>query len=124
MADALKNRYFFLKDIKTTVIVEFEKTQKSIFGWLDEMLANLPYEWYQTDDVFYILYKDGVEEYIDREYDGHKIKRNNIASIVYSNDCSYIVYGNFEMNEYGVVYPSYEEKINQDNIIEIDHYIQ
>lgn len=120
---SLQTRYFFLKDISTTVVVEFERTQKQIFAWLDEMIDNLPYDWFHTDDTFCILYKDGTEEYIDSEYDGHKIKRNNISSIVYSNDCSYIVYGNFEMNECGVVYPSLVEKVESENIVEIDRYI-
>lgn len=120
----LNTRYFFLKDIETTVIVEFAGTQKEIFGWLDDMIENLQYDWFHTDDTFCILYKDGTEEYINSDYDGHKIKRNNIASIVYSNDCSYIVYGNFEINEYGIVYTAYDEKIDNSNIVEIDHYIQ
>lgn len=120
----LNTRYFFLKDIETTVIVEFARTQKEIFSWLDEMVENLQYDWFHTDDTFCILYKDGTEEYINSDYDGHKIKRNNIASIVYSNDCSYIVYGNFEINECGVVYTAYDEKIDNSNIVEIDHYIQ
>lgn len=121
---SLNTRYFFLKDIETTVIVEFARTQKEIFGWLDDMIENLQYDWFHTDDTFCILYKDGTEEYINSDYDGHKVKRNNIASIVYSNDCSYIVYGNFEINEYGIVYTAYDEKIDNSNIVEIDRYIQ
>lgn len=120
----LKNRYFFINDIATTVVVEFVKTQKEIFGWLDDLVDNLSHDWFSTDDTFCILYKDGTEDRIDADYDGHKIKKKNIASIVYSNDCSYIVYGHFEMNDYGVVYPAFTEKVDIENITEINHYIQ
>jgi hypothetical protein len=120
----LKDRYFFINDIATTVVVEFVKTQKEIFGWLDDLVDNLPYDWFSTDDTFCILYKDGTEDRIDTDYDGHKIKKKNIASIVYSNDCSYVVYGHFEMNDCGVVYPAFTEKVDTENITEINHYIQ
>lgn len=51
---------------------------------MDEYLENLPDEWFDgMNDCFYILYKDGTYDCINEEYDGHKIKRINIASIVY-----------------------------------------
>ena len=52
------NRYFLIKDLNCTVLVEIVKTQKEVFDWLDDMIDNLPYEWFHTDDVFEILYKE------------------------------------------------------------------
>ena len=39
--------------------------------------------------------------------------------MVYTNACTDIVFGNFEMNEYGVVTPSEIEIIDNINIVEI-----
>lgn len=39
--------------------------------------------------------------------------------MVYSNPCTYVVYGNFEMNEFGVVSTAVKEKIDNTNITEI-----
>ncbi len=116
----IKNRYFYLIDVDSTIVVEYGKNKKDVLGWLDEFVENLPFNWFNSDDTFQILYKDGSTDYIDMEYDGHKIKRQHIESIVFSNDCSYIVFGNIEMNEYGVVYPSFTEAISPINIIEVD----
>lgn len=114
-----KDRYFLIQDIGCETIVEVV-SRKEVLSWLDEYLENLPYEWFDaSDDTFSILYKDGNYDYINEDYDGHKIKRQNIASIVYTNVCTDMVYGNFEINEYGVVTPAFEEKIANTNIIEI-----
>lgn len=113
-----KDRIFLIQDINCEVIVEVAKTQKEIFDWLDNYTENLEYDWFDaSDDCFHILYKDGSYDCIDTNYDGHKIKRNNIASMVYDNPCTSIVYGNFAINEYGVVTTSFEEIIDT-NIIE------
>ena len=114
-----KDRRFLVKGIDCEVIVEVT-SRKEVIGWMDEYLENLPYEWFDgSNDCFHILYKDGTYDCINEDYDGHKIKRINIASIVYDNAASSMVYGNFDINEYGVVTPSFEEKIAQDNIVEI-----
>lgn len=116
----VKRRYFLIKDINEKVIIEVLDRQKDIFDYIDEYIENLAYEWFDpSDDSFEILYKDGNEDTINLDYDGHKIKRKNIVSMVYNNTCTSIVYGNFEINEYGVVYPSVIEKIASENIIEI-----
>lgn len=113
-------RTFNIKDIDVNVIVEIVSTRKDIFDYVDEYIENMQYDWFRADDdVFYILYEDGTEDMIDESYDGHKIRKQHIASMVYSNDCTYVVYGNFEMNEYGVVYPAFEENIDDSNIEEI-----
>ena len=80
-------------------------TRKDILDYLDEYLENLEYEWFDaTDELFEIIYKDGSTEYIGSDYKGQKIRRNNIKSMLYSNPCDYIVYGEYEMNEYGVAH--------------------
>ena len=114
------DRIFKILDIDCQVVVEIEKTQKEMFSWLDEYIDNLPYDWFDaSDETFEILYKDGTVDIIDQEYDGHKIRRNNIKSFCYNNACSAIVYGAFEINEYGVVYASDVEKIASENIVEV-----
>lgn len=114
-----KDRRFLIKDIDCEILVEVV-SRKEVLSWLEEYLENLPYEWFDgSNDCFHILYKDGSYDCINEEYDGHKIKKQNIASIVYNNPCTSIVYGNFEINEYGVVTTAFEEKIAEENIIEI-----
>ena len=114
-----KDRRFLVKDIDCEVVVEVT-SRKEVLEWMDEYLENLPYEWFDgSNEHFQILYKVGTYDCINEDYDGHKIRRTNIASIVYDNAETSIVYGNFEINEYGVVTPAFEEKIAQDNIVEI-----
>ena len=115
-----KTRTFRIKDIDCKSIVEIVNTQREALSWMDEYLENLPYDWFEaSDDTFEILYKDGTADYINEEYDGHKIRRNNIASIVYNNACTAIVYGGFKINEYGVVTASKDIEIAEENIEEI-----
>ena len=113
-------RKFVIIDLDCEIIVEVMKRQKDIFDYISEYTENLEYLWFDPSyDIFSILYKDGSFDYIDLNYDGHKIKKKNVLSMVYNNACTSIVYGNFEINEYGVVYPSEYEKIATNNIIEI-----
>lgn len=113
----VETKVFFIKDIECETIVEIT-SRKDILGYLDEYIDNCKYDWFDaSDDVFMILYKDGSSEYINEEYDGHKIKRINIESIVYTNACTDMVFGNFSINEFGVVTPSFEMEISN-NIIE------
>lgn len=114
----VKERVFRIEDIDCTSIVEVVNKQKDIFDWLDEYTENLQYDWFDgSDDTFQIIYKNGTEDFIDEAYDGHKIRRNNISSMVYNNACTAVVYGGFEINEYGVVTAA-------NNIIIADHNIK
>lgn len=114
-----KERIFKIQDIDCDLTVEIVNKQKDIFDSLDEYIENCQYEWYDTsDDSFEILYTNGTSEHICSDYDGHKIKRNGILSMVHNNPCTAIVYGNFSINEYGVVHPSEVEEIS-DNIKEV-----
>lgn len=120
----MNTRFFYLKDINFTISVEYA-TRKELLEWMDEMCKDLTssnadmYDY--SDDVYMILYKDGTTDYINEEYDGHHIKRQNIVSIVNINSCTAIVYGHFAMNENGVVEPSFEDKIDNTNIYEVDN---
>ena len=97
-------RTFHIADIDWNIEIEIMSTTKDVFDWLDQYIENLQYDWFDaTDESFQILYKDGTTEYIDSSYDGHKILRQNIQSMVYNNPCTYIVYGTYEVNEFGVV---------------------
>ena len=102
MRKEIKKHY--IADVDCTIEVEIMTTIKDVFDWLNQYIENLKYDWFDaTDESFQILYKDGTTDYIDSFYDGHKIRRQNIKSMVYSNTEDYIVYGNYEINDCGVV---------------------
>ena len=113
-----KDRYFLIKDLNCIVIVNFI-TRKNMLEYIDEYIDNLKQGFKSDDDVFDILYKDGKIDRIDSEFDGHKIRKINIASITWTNPCTSEVYGNFEINEYGVVTPAFEEEVATENIEEV-----
>lgn len=121
----MKRRYFYLKDVGCTIKIE-EISRKEMLAWLDDYVkCVLENNYYKTniydveDDTYEILYKDGTTDYIDENYDGHKIKRTNIVSIVNCNAESSMTYGNFSINECGVVHTSIEKQID-DNVVEVD----
>ena len=110
----MKTLTYKILDIDANVVVELSNTQKEIFDWMDEYLENLQYDWYDGSDMsFRILYKDGTEDVIDMDYDGHKVRKNNIKSMVFDNACTSIVYGTYQINEYGVVNTSNETIISE-----------
>ena len=88
-----------------TIEVKITTTRKDVLDYMDEYIENLENEWFDaTDESFEIIYKDGTSTYIGSDYEGEKIRRNNIKSILYNNPCDYIVYGEYEINEYGVAH--------------------
>ena len=94
----MKSRHFLITDIDEKMIVE-ETTRKDILGYIDEHLENIEYGNDMSDYAFRILYKDGsTDEVSGNDYDGHKIKRINILSIVVDNPCTSITYGNYRIN--------------------------
>ena len=108
-------RYFYMPDIDSTMCVEI-MTKKYMLDLIDETLRfNL------TDDecIFDILYKDGTEARIDEN--NRKYKKSGIIAIVNDNGTTVQVYGNFEINENGVVYPAAEEKIDE-NLSEVSDW--
>ncbi len=94
---------------ETEVYIE-TATRRELLDLLDDTINS----WNlgaNCDDVFEILYKDGTTEYINQEYDGHKIRRTGIASIVYDNMYNYMTYGPIEFNMCGFVKPAFENCI-------------
>lgn len=109
----MKSRYFYMSDIDSTMRVDIS-TKKEMMDLIDETIRFNAFD----DDlsVFDIIYKDGTEVRIDA--DNQKYKKNGIAAITNDNGTSVQVYGAFEINENGVVYPALVEKIDE-NIIEV-----
>ena len=108
-------RYFYIPDIDSTMCVEI-MTKKYMLDLIDETLRfNL------TDDecIYDILYKDGTEVRIDEN--NRKYKKSGIIAISNDNGTTVQVYGNFEINENGVVYPAAEEKIDE-TLSEVDDW--
>lgn len=117
-SSVLKSKTFHIEDIDVDILVE-ECTRKELLSWLDEYLNNFNYEWFDpSEETFNILYNDGHYDMIDEAYDGHHIRRTGIASIVYDNPETSMVFGNYEINEYGVVTPSFNTDIHP-NITEV-----
>lgn len=113
------DRYFCIEDINCIVIVEFV-TRKNMLEYIDEYVENMQYGYYDEDTSYTILYKDGSCDYINCDYDGHKIRKLNIKSITRDNPSTSMVFGNFEINDCGVVTPSETEIIAEENIIEVE----
>ena len=100
---------FYVQDCDISFdICEF-KTQKEILACLDEALENEkeylkgnfdnPFE----DMSFRILYKDGALYYKTSCTEDGEYKKKNIAAIIFDNPIDTWVYGNYVVNEYGVV---------------------
>lgn len=114
-----KYRRFLIKDIDCEVLVRVV-SQKEVLSWMDDYIEKLSYELFDGSDCYFnVLYKDGSFDFINGEYDGHNIKRHNIVSLVFVSPLLSMVYGNFDINEFGVVTPSFKEKIAVKNIMEI-----
>lgn len=117
----MKRRAFLITDINEQMAVE-EITRKDALSHIDEYLENIGCNNDMSDYAFYILYKNGNIDYVaGNGYDGHKIARINIESIVIDNPCTPMVYGNYSINQYGVVNPSSEMEIDN-NIMEVANY--
>ena len=116
------DRYFYIKDVECTTTVSYT-TRKELLELLDNTINNRydTLEFMEDEGAcFHIMYKDGSEDVIDMFYNGHKIKRINIVSMVYTDATANLVYGNFEVSECGTVSASLTEKIDGTNIVEVD----
>ena len=129
-----RDRIFYMVDIDCEVLVE-AMSRKELLDLLDEYVENVkwldeagenPYCEFVgvSSDSFEILYEDGSRDYIGVKHDGHKIKRQHIASIVNKNCATYCVFGNFEINEYGIVDAAFDEKVARENIAEIKKHFE
>ena len=117
-----KDRYFYIKDVECTTTISYT-TRKELLGLLDNIINNRydTFEFMEDEGAcFHIIYKDGTDDIVNMFYDGHKIKRINIASIVYTDATENLVYGNFEVSECGSVSASLTEKIDNTNVVEVD----
>ncbi|WP_302969482.1 hypothetical protein [Megamonas funiformis] len=86
-----------------------EILRKDALSYIDEHIENIEFDNDMSDYSFRILYKNGnMDSVVGNDYDGHKIARINIESIVIDNPCTSMVYGNYNINEYGVVNPAHE----------------
>lgn len=110
-----KTRYFYMSDIDSTMCVEI-CTKKEMIDLLDETIR---FNCTDEECIFDIIYKDGSEIRIDET--NRKYKKTGIAAIVNDNGNTVQVYGAFEINENGVVYPALAEKIDE-NLIEVDDW--
>ena len=125
----VKERIFHIRDVDCYIAIEVMSKQKDILELMDEHIDNIKFAKslnddsqfgrFVSDDVFMILYKNGKSEYIDSAYDGHKVKRNGIVSIVCNGDYGAMVYGAFEINEFGAVTTAEKETIADRNIKEV-----
>lgn len=111
MKKAQENRKFIIPSLDCISVVEFD-TRKSLLDYLECFIENLK-QGFKPEEYYDILYSDGTEDRIDQEYDGHKIRRQHIVSMVYNNEMTSCVYGNFEINECGSVYPSIQTIISE-----------
>lgn len=111
MKKRLENREFIIPSINCTSVVEFD-TRKNLLDYMECFIENLK-QGFKPEEYYDILYSDGTEDRIDQEYDGHKIRRQHIVSMVYNNVITSCVYGNFEINECGSVYPSIQTIISE-----------
>ena len=107
----MKKKEYPIKDFDMCAVVWESRTQKEILEVLDELLENEklwlegnsnlsnPFE----DEASHILYKDGsTYDKLDGIKEG-VYKKKNIKAIVYDNPCDTWVYGEYEVNECGVV---------------------
>ena len=107
-----KQRFFYMSDIDSTMCVEIS-TRKNMLDLIDETIRN---NYTGEESIFDILYKDGREIRIDEN--NRRYKKTGIAAIVNDNGTTVEVYGAFEINENGVVYPAFETHID-DHIFEV-----
>ena len=117
----VKERVFKIEDIDCEVTVEVVNRQKDIFDYLDDAIENTDEYGYDGfgDDTYHIIYADGTEVIVDGYSERSKIKRKGIIAMCFNNDCTAVVYGNFSINEYGVVSASAEIDISDYNIKEV-----
>lgn len=95
------------------VIIEIARTKREVLSYLDEYLYNLSA--YQDGDEISedfilgtyveIAYEDGTQIRVDSDHSRKtKVRRQHITGIMYSGIDETLVYGNYEVNAYGVVH--------------------
>ena len=101
----IKKEYSIKDDEETSVVFE-TKRQKDILSILDEMLEIeklFPNSNIFEDDFFYIEYTDGTN-FVKSEFIEDGIyRKKGIQKIVYTNSADTWAYGQYQVNEYGIV---------------------
>lgn len=95
-----------IKDFDEKSIVYETKRQKDILDVLDEMLENAElfgWSYIFENDSFYIEYTDGKTYEANEHTDCGTYKKKGIKRIIYSNANDTQVFGEYEVNEYGIV---------------------
>lgn len=95
-----------IQDCDIPAVVYETKRQKDILDILDEMIENsemFGWSYVFDSEFFYIEYRDGTtyEALEDGSYGNYK--RKNIVKIIYTNAIGTLVYGDYDVNEYGCV---------------------
>lgn len=107
------SKFFHIDDVDIDIEV-IETTRINVLDYIDNLveminennkLGNDARYYYDTSDMnAVIMYKDGSIEFInENDYDGHKIKRINIESMLYEDGWVSYVFGRYEVNDAGVV---------------------
>lgn len=113
-------RRYFYNLIDEYVITIYQTTRKDLLDQMDEFIENLGYGYDMSDFSYSILYDNGDNVFLaENWYEGEKIRRTHIVSIVETNGEEDEVYGPFELTDDGNVYTNTVETIS-DNFIELD----
>lgn len=102
----MTKKLYDIKDFDEKSIVYETKRQKDILDILDEMLENATtFGWAYTfeDDHFFIEYKDGTSYEAGECGEYGTYKKKGISRIIYVNANDTQVFGDYEVNEYGIV---------------------
>lgn len=102
----VRKKVYPVKDFDNGITI-FECTrQKEILETLNELLENAQQfglEYIFDDNSFYIEYADGSTYDISACGAYGRYKKRGIKRIIYNNANDTMVYGNYEINEYGCV---------------------
>ena len=113
-------RRYFYNLIDEYIITIYQTTRKDLLGYIDEFIENLEYGYDMSDFSYSILYDNGDNVFLSEDwYEGEKLRRTHIVSIVGTNPEEDVVFGSFELSDEGQVYVDSQEKIS-DNFMELD----
>lgn len=102
-----------MKTIETKggMIFEIWESRKEVLRDLD-MFDFDPEFW---EDSLYIEYKNGTYFYVgsDGEIEG-KLKRNNIKTVIYSNACTCVIYGEYKIYNIDDIEEEYSEETDSE----------
>lgn len=103
----MKKKLYSIEGMEEKSIVYETKRQRDILDVLDEMLEGVDtFGWEYTfeDDSFFIEYKDSSTYSADFFEECGKYKKKGIKRIIYTNVHDTMVYGEYNVNEFGDVY--------------------